>query len=115
MRLQGRLEVRGSPGIKYSKVEENSARHGRATGVHGRAPEADKRSRQFGCTANHAPMHGWPCVGAWPCRRWVPRDFISVFIFYFPSFLGGLQTILLAALGRNLGFSIASINSIREN
>ena len=40
--------------IKDSKVKENSARHGRATGVHGHAPRAET------CLA--AQTGGWPAV-----------------------------------------------------
>ena len=105
MRFQGRLEVRGSPGIKYSKVEENSARHGRATGVHGRVPKAeqakparwthyqpflDARPPVRWCTGDREPVHKQPCVKARPCRRPVPRSFafFGLYILFSFIFLG---------------------------
>jgi len=59
------------PGIKDSRTEQNRTTHGRATGVHGRAPRAESaqngtraaRPAVPGRTASRAP-HARPCVGS---------------------------------------------------
>jgi len=92
-----------APSIKGSKVEQNSRRHGRATGVHGRAPEPEtsaigkldarpgsRRTAVRWCTHGCALLHDWPCVGAWPCRHPSARFrlFSIIYMFFLGAFWG---------------------------
>ena len=88
--------------IKDSKAKENSVGYGRATGAHGRAPEAKQAQR-----AN---------TDARPCRirycgvlRFFGLYILLSFIFWETS-----KPSFGSTLWRNLGFSVVSINPIRR-
>ena len=86
------------PGIKDSRTEQNRTTHGRATGVHGRAPRAEsaqngtraarpavpERTAVRGGTAVPAVWHGRAICGP---RAFSP--FFDAFILFFASLLGG--------------------------
>jgi len=78
--------------IKGSKVEQNSRRHGRATGVHGHAPELETsvtnrhcaQPAVCGCTASYAPRasaHGR--AGATLCAISQFSVFLSAIFWHF--------------------------------
>jgi len=71
--------------IKNSKTAETQDTHGNATGVHGRAPQAE--ATKLAAPPHGQPcLHARPCVVARPCRR-PPRAVLRFFGLLFECWL----------------------------
>ena len=78
-----------APSIKGSKVEENSRRHGRVTGMHGLAPEPDTSTTGKHCA--QACAYARAAVPVQPSARFC--DFPSFYL-RFSGIFGGLLRLL---------------------
>ena len=127
-KIRGSRKSRASKIAKQRKTGQHTGVQQGCTAVHPR--QQPKKSAQ--------PVHGQPCLDARPCiggtrpcvgarspvrlctggrasGRLRKFAFFSVFIFQYCFIFGWLLGFFWSTLGRKLGFSIALINSIREN